>query len=379
MGLTTIPSRVQHMGPVIKALANQTRIPDAVCVSVPKFSNKEQIDYPLESIKQILSDNAGAIGRLIITDKDYGPLTKLMGILLDEKARDEKEPRKFLERKTASTLLITADDDQLYGPTFVETLTEGAEEQRMAYGGIPVAVCLCGHNLGSAPFVWGFRCSRKDDNILSRSIFLKPGTRVTVVSGWCGCAYPVDAFVGITARLGDQHQIPEGAHNFPISQKEVPDGFMEWLRTKEIPLLHRHDDLYISCWLYRLQVPKVVIAYRGPHLDKELPYAQQGALSSADSSRFVILLRFIAELYKRRINLVSRRTFKSMVKHLNEWWRFATLLRSRGLLEPTDEVSWNRSTVFVASSATIVTVLLVAGMSFLLVKKMTSKSKTSPT
>lgn len=287
VGLTTIPNRVQHLGPVIRALANQTRIPDAVCVSVPKFSNKEQVDYPLENIKQILSENAGTIGRLIITDKDYGPLTKLMGILLAE-IPSPKDPLSFKEQP--KTLLITADDDQLYGPTFVETLTEGAEEQRTTCGGVPVAVCLCGHNLGSAPFVWGFRCSRKDDNVLSRSIFLKPGTRVTVVSGWCGCAYPLDAFVGPTAcYCYEEEHIPEGAYNFPVCQKEVPDRYMEWLRTEEIPLLHRHDDLYISCWLYKLRVPKVVIAYRGPHSDTELPYAQQGALSSADSSRYPTL------------------------------------------------------------------------------------------
>lgn len=280
VGLTTIPSRVQHLGPVIRALANQSRIPDAVCVSVPKFSNKEQVDYPIESIKQILSDNAGTIGHLIITDKDYGPLTKLMGILIDQRSV-------ILIEQQASTLLITADDDQLYGPTFVKTLIEGAEEQRIAYGGIPVAVCLCGHNLGNIPFAWGFRCSRKDDNILSRSIFLKPGTRVTVVSGWCGCAYPLDAFIkpetitSITRNDDDLNSIPN---------VQVPNRYMEWLRTEEIPLLHRHDDLYISCWLYLLQVPKVVIAYRGPRLDKELPYAQQGALSSADSSRFTLII-----------------------------------------------------------------------------------------
>lgn len=60
-----------------------------------------------------------------------------------------------------------------------------------------------------------------------------------------------------------------------------------------------------------------------------------------------------------------------MAKHLNEWWQFANLLRKRGLLEPTDQVPWNRSTVFIASSTTIVASLIIAGASFLLIKKLT--------
>lgn len=288
VGLTTIPSRVRHLAPVIAALYDQTRRPDAIYVSVPRVSAKEKgVVYPVEELSRILAKHAGDRGRVLVVPEDFGPLTKLMGMLLSE----ADDPR---------TLLITADDDQLYGPNFVETMLRGAQENPGA------AVCLCGHTLGRGPFVWGFRCSRSDDNPISRAVFLRPGTKVTVVSGWCGCGYPRSVFG------------PAGS---------LPDPHMELLRKREIPLLNRHDDLYISSWLYRLRVPKVLIAYRGRHHDEELPHAQENALSSGDSSR-------------------SPRT---MVKHLAEWWRFANQLRRMGLLEPSDDVPWNKSTVFMAA------------------------------
>lgn len=301
VGLTTIPSRVLYLGPIIAALYDQTRKPDAICVSVPRVSAKEKgATYPVETIRKILEDHAGGCGRVLVTPEDYGPLTKLMGMLLTE----VDDP---------GTLLITADDDQLYGPNFVETVVRGAEENPGA------AVCLCGHTLGRGPFVWGFRCSRKDDNPVSRAVFLDPGTRVTVVSGWCGCGYPRSAFGPIDS---------------------LPDPYMETLRTETMPLLNRHDDLYISCWLYRLRVPKILIAYRGPHHDEELPHAQENALSSGDSSR-------------------SPRT---MARHLAEWWRFANKLRSMGLLEPSDEVPWHKSTVFMAAACCVLAVGAIVGL-----------------
>lgn len=294
VGLTTIPSRVEHLRTVIAALRDQTRTPDAIYVSVPRVSSKEAgVVYPIKKISRIVG-NAGSV---LVLNEDYGPLTKLVGMWMHEKP-------------LPNTLLITVDDDQLYSNTFVETLLAGAERHPGS------AVCLCGHLLGKPPFVWGFRCSRYDGNPIVRSVFLKPDTRVTVVSGWCGCAYPRDAF-------GDN--LPE---------------ILETLRVgpKRLPLLIRHDDLYISSWLFLRGVKKYVIAYRGRHHDEEMDHALHNALSSGDGSRTPV----------------------TMLKHTKEWWDFSRKLQRMGLLE-NDVVPWNKSTVFL-SCAAVTTVMAVIAM-----------------
>ena len=155
-----------------------------------------------------------------------------------------------------------------------------------------------------------------DDNTAVNALYLSPGSRVTVVSGWCGCGYPRSVF-----------------------GSAVPDPFMESLRKgpNKIPLLNRHDDLYISSWLYRLRVKKILIAYRGKHKDEEMSHATENALSSGDSSR----------------------TPRTMLKHTAEWWSFVNRLRRDGLLEQSDSVPWNKSTVFVAVAGTTILLTLV--------------------
>jgi hypothetical protein len=311
VGLTTIPSRVRHLDLVLRNLLKQTRMPDALCVSIPEFSTKEMVRYPVEEMQRTFAAMDRRI-RVVIVPEDYGPLTKLMGMLLSE-----NDP---------GCLLITVDDDQLYGPTFVETLVRGSEEHAGA------AVCLCGHILGRGPSLWGFRCSRNDGNPLVDALFIDPGSRVTVVSGWCGCAYPRSAF--------------------PV----VPDPRLEKLRKGpgRLPLLNRHDDLYVSCWLYLNGVPKVVVAYKGPHYDVELDYAKQGALSSSDGTRSI----------------------ETRIMHLKEWWTFARQLQKKGLLESQKEeqrLPWHKSTVVVAVGGATLVVLL---LSFLVYQSLSRRRST---
>lgn len=292
VGLTTIPSRVEYLAPVVAALKDQTRIPDAIYVTIPKISAKEHgTPYPLKKIAQILKKNTGDVGKVLVLDEDYGPLTKLIGMWMHE-----RDP---------NTLLITADDDQLYSNTFIQTLSDGANRHPGA------AVCLCGHVLGKFPFGWGFRCSRHDTNLLSKAVFLNSDTRVTVVSGWCGCAYPRHVF-------GDK--LPERLE----SLRKGPN---------KLALLNRHDDLYISSWLFLRNIEKYVISYPSHHGDEEMAHATQNALSSGDGSR----------------------TPLSMLKHLREWWNFSHKLQSMNLLE-CDSVPWNKSMMFLSTMAFAVVV-----------------------
>ena len=59
VGLTTTPSRVEKLGPALAALAAQTRMPDAVYVSVPEFSTCENKEYDRQAIDAALARALG--------------------------------------------------------------------------------------------------------------------------------------------------------------------------------------------------------------------------------------------------------------------------------------------------------------------------------
>jgi hypothetical protein len=293
VGLTTTPSRVEKLGPALAALAAQTRMPDAVYVSVPEFSTCENKEYDRQAIDAALARALGgedAIGHVVILGEDYGPLCKLIGMILVEPCR-------------LGTLLITVDDDRRSDPTLVETLLDGASRHAGC------AVCLGGHTAGSLPFSWGFRTPRQGYRGLAGMLYLQPDSRVTVVSGWCGCAYPRIMF-------------------------KMMDQELETLRkpglTTRLPGLHENDDVYISSWLYRLGVPKIVIAYdknakKQNHKTTTPPPAD--AASPRDKSR------------------APARILQSSM----EWRQLARSMQAMGLLEsPSEEAQfpWYKSLVF---------------------------------
>ena len=115
------------------------------------------------------------------------------------------------------------------------------------------------------------------------------------------------------------------------------------------PLLNRHDDLYISSWLYLQKVVKYVIAYGRDvdHSDEEMVHATENALSSNDANRTPV----------------------TMMRHLREWWSFARELQDMGLLDPEDRISWNKSTVFLASAACVGTVAIAITVIVMIYRK----------
>ena len=298
VGLTTIPSRVKYLMPIVRNMQSQTLLPTVIYISVPEKSAKASENgatYPIDEMKKTFA----GLAQVNVVDKDYGPLTKLMGMLL-------------VEPKNKGTLLITIDDDQIYDKTFIENIVEGASEHYME------AVGFCGHIIGKWPFVWGFRCSRADSNPVTNLLYLTPGSKVNILSGWCGCAYPRDVF-------------PDKPFHNKQFEKE----------------LFRNDDLYISCWLNELKIPKRVIAYRNEHVDIEYDYAKEGALSSGD----------------------AKRTLTTMTTHAMDWFTLSKKLQSAGLLESDISVEPHKSTVFVAGVCLTVTTLLVFYGAYKILKK----------
>jgi len=114
--LTTIPSRLKNINEVIISLLKQTIKADEIVLSLPRKSLREpNIVYKLShEQKRFFDENNITILRPVY---DYGPATKLLGVLereLELRTNSEKEP-----------LIITVDDDKKYDKNTTRVLLEG--------------------------------------------------------------------------------------------------------------------------------------------------------------------------------------------------------------------------------------------------------------
>jgi hypothetical protein len=271
LGFTTIPVRVKHIGPVIDSIRAQTRHPDNFYISVPEFSSRENKRYPLEE----LAEHVKGVGEVNLVPMDYGPLTKLMGLLLAE--RDK--PKELRD----ATVVITIDDDHVLHPRFVEELVTKAEQY---YGDV---VAFCAQNVSSKTLSWSTTDPKK------KWFFNLPdGHRVNIVCGVGGVAYPL--------------------HRFDWAR--VPDPDLEAYRVvgtdQTILNLTRHDDMYISSWMARLGVTKRSVRFSNrENPTVTLPYAFENALCAFDNTR----------------------TLGRSAGHLVQWLTLAKTLIDMGLLE----------------------------------------------
>jgi hypothetical protein len=107
--LASIPSRISKIRPVIDSVKAQTRRPDRIYVCIPEFCIWEQSPYDVPD--WLRQDESVEV---VVSPKDYGPATKLLGML-------DKEP-------DPATRIVIVDDDWAYAPNMLETLERRFEE-----------------------------------------------------------------------------------------------------------------------------------------------------------------------------------------------------------------------------------------------------------
>jgi hypothetical protein len=105
--LTTLPSRIDRIGPTIKSLLNQTVSPGAIRIHVPAASRREGLPYVVPAWLAALQSV-----RIVRCNVDYGPATKLIPALSDI-ADDQR--------------LLVVDDDRIYQPHLVEQFLTWSE------------------------------------------------------------------------------------------------------------------------------------------------------------------------------------------------------------------------------------------------------------
>ena len=119
VSLTTIPARIHRISPTIRSILTQTVKPNVIYLNIPHISKRQNQTYRIPQTIQALDEV-----RLLRTEQDWGPATKLLPLLQQGLSPD--------------TPIIVIDDDQIYPRRLVETYLYYAHQYSNA------ALCLAG-------------------------------------------------------------------------------------------------------------------------------------------------------------------------------------------------------------------------------------------
>jgi hypothetical protein len=108
VSMTTIPSRMGKMKPMIDSIRNQTRKPDWFVLWLPEKCEKEGTGYTIPD--WLREDTRPTV---MACSRDWGPVTKIIPLLSMAWAPD--------------TLLVTVDDDVVYDSHLIEELEKASE------------------------------------------------------------------------------------------------------------------------------------------------------------------------------------------------------------------------------------------------------------
>jgi len=161
--LTTMPDRYFKIIKTLQSLHKQTYKLDAIYLSLPTKSRRLNIEYPPvpPEIEALCT---------VVPCTDFGPITKILGGLLQEQDPD--------------TVIITFDDDMIYPDTIVEKLIEN-------YKKFPNS------SIGSSGMLLKHACplcaiTPNEDNFLYRvpKFYVPPeGRKVDSIYGYPGALY----------------------------------------------------------------------------------------------------------------------------------------------------------------------------------------------
>jgi len=110
--LSTVPDRINNLGPTIRSLLKQTRPPDEIVLAIPEFSLRERRPYVVPKYITRLPRV-----RVLRCTEDWGPATKFIGAIQDELAAGRED-----------TLIMVVDDDRLYPRDALETYLYYSEQ-----------------------------------------------------------------------------------------------------------------------------------------------------------------------------------------------------------------------------------------------------------
>lgn len=240
VSLTTIPDRIQHIGPTLCSLLDQTRRPDAIVLNLPSHARREDRTYEIPPFLESLD-----VVERIDCGEDRGPATKLLPTL---------------ERETdPDTRIIVLDDDQVYPHNMVETLVSWSDRLPDA------AVCSRGFRIPA-----GFDIENRDTLY---GTHLHEPARIEIMQGSAGFL--------VRPRFFDESV-------FDYSDAP-PEAFFV-------------DDVWLAGHLARAGVDRYVVPFDGCY-SRIATWTARRSLSlwtreNADGSNDSVLYRYFADAWK---------------------------------------------------------------------------------
>lgn len=125
--LSTIPSRLPAIEPTVRSLLGSTVRPNVVYLVLPRTSAREKTVYKIPGWLKRLDAAEDAL-KILRPDQDYGPITKIYPVLTQEPHPE--------------TMLLLADDDELYPKDYHEDLVRFADmypDAAVGYRGVRLA------------------------------------------------------------------------------------------------------------------------------------------------------------------------------------------------------------------------------------------------
>lgn len=254
--LSTLPGRleIEAILPTLKSLHNQTRKPDAIYLSLPKFAKRINKNYPEPSaeIKKLCT--------IVEIEEDYGPVTKLLGGLYSE--------------NSPNTLIISVDDDFEYSSTLIENHIKNHLKNPDS------AIGSSGSIIGRFPGYLSY--IRNNEGERYKHWYGKIPTKEQEQNG-----IDVDLLYGFSSILYVRKM-------FPMNKQELVNDFLK--APLENKSLFTHDDIYISCYLNSRNVARKIHVMDDV---KQVSIKNNDSLSSETISFYTKFVKAVAECKKR--------------------------------------------------------------------------------
>jgi len=205
VGFSAIPPRFSNLKNTIESLINQTRKPDKIYMYIADYYPRFDETINDDMIPKYLKDYAPLLQ--IVRGRDYGPISKLYCSL-----KNESDP---------DTIIVTCDDDLIYGENWLSELVINADRIQDS------AVGFRGRLLSSNSWKYG------DTKCITCS-GITEDTEVDIVTAVRGWAYRVKFFGS--------------------------DFISKWEKTeKKHPFIFFNDDIWISGQLEMTGIKKFIV------------------------------------------------------------------------------------------------------------------------
>lgn len=247
VGLTTLPSRVAHLTQTIASISSQSYPVDAIHLAIPPFALRKGQAYWLP--KWVMEH---PLVKVVPLPADYGPASKLFGALFAE-----ADP---------NTCIVTLDDDASVPPHTVIKLVDAAQVLPSAAVGFSGWNITCAASLSCWQWGgWNYHYIRSaHDDVCEREWKDLYGEHHCGLAVICG-AHSADILMGVTGVLYRRWFFNESALDLlPQYYRDVlPEGLQgqrtHWLDDTARRLIALADDVWLSTWLSKVGIRRVVV------------------------------------------------------------------------------------------------------------------------